>query len=404
MTAAAHRDDLRQDRAGDLLGTLAPEVQAGRAVDACAILVGELDALRGQLHQEALGTSGGPEHPDVGDGRCQERAEVRLVPKEVVRHDHDERPLVRGRDLRRVVGLLHVDEPGRLGVALPVQEPRPVVDDDGTPAEDRGGLHQRDGVVTGPADQQPERGLQHLDERSHVAGQRPDLGRLRGELLLGRTYGLRVDVRIPERALRRAVGLHDDPRTGRDVVARRLEHRHDADGTLFLQGHPEGARDLRRAVGRFDEDLDGAVAAQPEPPDLVVVGGEVPAGQTRPALLHDELGHVGDVAFQATAGDVPDRRAILGDQQARPRPAVRRAADRDDRRERHPLALGRQGLDRLEHVADLAHRSMVRESPRRGEVPPGPRLPGGSRVRSDRTTLRRYRTTRPVPVRKEGSP
>ena len=267
-------------------------------------------------------------------------------------------------------GSLHLDEPGRLGVALAVQEPRPVVDDDGAPAEDRGGLHQRDGVVTGPADQQPERGLQHLDERPHVAGQRSDLGRLRRELLLRRPDGRRVDDRIPERPFGRTVGLHDDPRTGRDVVAGRLEHRHDADGALLLQGHPKGAGDLGGAIGRFDEHLDRAVAAQSESPDLVVVGREVPAGQPRPALLHDEPGHVGDVALQAAAGDVADRGAVLGDQQPRAGAAVRGAADRDDRRERHPLALGRQGLDRLEHVADLAHRSMVRESPEERAIRP----------------------------------
>ncbi len=260
--------------------------------------------------------------------------------------------------------------------------------------------------MSGAADQQSERRFEHLDERPDVAREGADLGRLRRELLLRGEHGGVVDRRIPEGAFARAVGLHDDPGSGLDVIARGLEHRHHADGPLLLERHPQGARDLGGAIGRFDEDLDRAVAAQAEAPHLVVVGREVPAGQPRPALLHDDPGHVGDVALQAAAGDVADRSAVLGDQQPCAGPTVRRSADRDDRGERHPFALGGQGLDRVEHVADLAHTSMVR-SPRERARSCALLDPTGGSARGIRVTGLHSRAIEgpgPSPVRKEGSP
>ena len=222
--------------------------------------------------------------------------------------------------------------------------------------------------MPGAADQQAERRLEHLDERPNVAGERADLGCLRRELLLRREHGGVVDARIPERSFARTVGLHDDPGPGLDVVARGLEHRHHADGSLLLERHPQRTRDLGRAIRRFDEDLDRAVAAQPEPPHLVVVGREVPAGQPSPAVLHDDAGHIGDVTLQAAAGDVADRSAVLGNQQTCAGPPVRGPAHGDDRGQRHPFALADRDSIACEHVADLAHESMVRESVRTGET------------------------------------
>ena len=103
----------------------------------------------------------------TGDAKNERRY---ALSRRKLRHDDDDGPLVGGRNVGRVRRLLHVDESCRLGVALLVQEPLSVVDDDRVPAQHCRGLHHRDSVVTGPADQQPERGLKHLDERPHVTG------------------------------------------------------------------------------------------------------------------------------------------------------------------------------------------------------------------------------------------
>ena len=123
-------------------------------------------------------------------------------------------------------------------------------------------------------------------------------------------------------------------------------------------------RDRGRALGGLDEHLDRAVAAEPEPPHLVVVGGEVPAGEAGRAFLHHDARQIGDVAFQAAAADVADGRALLRHQQTGPRPAVGRPAHRDDRRQRHPSPLRAEALDCLQDVGDLAHASMVVRRPR----------------------------------------
>ena len=67
--------------------------------------------------------------------------------------------------------------------------------------------------------------------------------------------------------------------TARDLG---LQRRDDADRPLFLERH-RAARPCHRgrALGGLDEHLDRAVAAEPEPPHVVVVGGEVPAGEAR---------------------------------------------------------------------------------------------------------------------------
>ena len=236
--------------------------------------------------------------------------------------------------------------------------------------------------MTGAADQEAERGLEHLDERPDVAEQRADLGQLRGELLLGRLDGGDIDGWISERSLARAVGFDDDPRTRGHVITGRLEDRHHADRPLFLQRHPEGAGHLGRAVRRFDEHLDRAVAAEAETPDFVVVGREVPSREARPALLHDDLRHVGDVALQAAARDVADRGAILRDQQSRTGPSVGRAAHGDDRRERHPLAFRGRGIRSPGARRRSRSRARWYGSPREGARPRTTVRSSGLRSRS----------------------
>ena len=230
--------------------------------------------------------------------------------------------------------------------------------------------HERDRVVAGAHDQQRSGGSSTSTNARTSPGSGPDLGVAAPRAArFAASTAASSTAAITERSFARAVGFHDDPgdrsdrrRAGDSSTVTRLI------GSFLFERHPQGTRDLGRAIRRFDEDLDRAVAAEPEPPHLVVVGREVPAGQASPAFLHDDAGHVGDVTLEAATADVADRSAVLGDQQPGAGPPVRGSADGDDRGERHPFALGGQGLDRLEDVADLATPAMVRESPRTGET------------------------------------
>src|SRR6476646_954137 len=49
-----HRHDLRNDRLRDLVGSLGAEVETRRSVDPRALLVGDLDAVLGKIHQDPL--------------------------------------------------------------------------------------------------------------------------------------------------------------------------------------------------------------------------------------------------------------------------------------------------------------------------------------------------------------
>ena len=169
-----------------------------------------------------------------------------------------------------------------------------------------------------------------------------------------------------------------EPRPRFHAGAPGLQHGHQADRARLLERHPERARDLGRLLRGLDEHLDRAVAPEPEPPHGVVVGGEVPARQARGPFIHHDPGDVRNVALEAAAADVADRRPLFGDQEPGPRSAVRGPADRHDRGERHALTPGGQGHDRCEDVADLAHAVMLAQvaaSVRRG-VPVAERRAG----------------------------
>ena len=174
-------------------------------------------------------------------------------------------------------------------------------------------------------------------------------------------------------------GPHDDARApGVDRVVLALEHGDHADRLFLLERGPQGVGDVGRLVGGLDEHLDRAVAAEPQAPDRVVVGGEVPAGEAGGALGHHHARHVGDVALEAAAADVADRGAFLGHEQARAGAPIGGASHGDDRGQGHALALGREGLDRIQHVGDLAHASMVAQAAgeRRTGTDPSPPAPG----------------------------
>ena len=143
--------------------------------------------------------------------------------------------------------------------------------------------------MAGPADQQAQRGLQNFDERPDVAGQRPDLRGLGVELLQrGGDGSLNRGSASPSDPSLVPSGFTTMPSAGPHVSSSRLEGGDHADRALLLQGHPEGSGNLRRSVGWFDEHLDRTVAAETQAPDVVVVGGQVPAGQAGPTLLHHD--------------------------------------------------------------------------------------------------------------------
>ena len=243
------------------------------------------------------------------------------------------------------------------------EERRAVVDHHRTPADARGRAHERDRIVARAADHQAERRFQHFDERADAVDEGPDLGALLLEQLARGEDRLDVEVRVTQGALDLALGGdHQAGAGGHQVGCLRLQDGHQADRPRFLQRAPERAGGLGRPVGGLDEDLDRAVATQAQPPDLVVVGGEVPPRQAGDAFLHHEAGHVGDVAFQAAAADVADRCAVLGHQQPGPGAPVRGAPNGHDRGERQALALRGQRLDGLQHVGDLTHSSIVRRT------------------------------------------
>src|SRR6266545_738939 len=81
--ARAHREDLGDHRQRHLLRPVGADVEAHGPVHPTLV-----HARRGgDILEDALGALARPEHPDVRDGRADQRPQVRLVVGEVVGHD-----------------------------------------------------------------------------------------------------------------------------------------------------------------------------------------------------------------------------------------------------------------------------------------------------------------------------
>ena len=188
----------------------------------------------------------------------------------------------------------------------------------------------------------------------------PDLGAVGFEQLACGRDRFRIDVDISQRPVHRSRGLDDEPGAfGHELGRRGLEDRDDADPARLVQGSTERVGDLGRAVRGFDEDLDRAVAAEPEAPDRVVVGGQIPAREPGSSLVHHHPSEIGHITLEAATADVADGCPFLGHEQPRSGAPVRGASHGHDRGERHPLATIGEGLDGGQDVGDLAHDRIV---------------------------------------------
>ena len=253
---------------------------------------------------------------------------------------------------------LDVDEPGR----RPGSARR-----SGTPAgrrrrsafQPRPAAARTSGMASWPAPQTSSRsgGSSTSTNARTPPAKRPDLRALGREQLARRRRRprrRRADPRASRPARRRRAAR----RSGRPARRRR---RSDSSTVTTLIGRSSSsairsapATSAARSAGSMKTSI---APLQPSPSPHTASSSAVrsqPARRAR-ALVHHDPGHVGDVALQAAAADVADRRALLGDQQPGAGAAVGRAADGDDRGQRHPLALGGQRLDRGQDVGDLAH-------------------------------------------------
>ena len=170
-------------------------------MDPRPLLVGDLDAFRGEVHQDPLRSRRRSEHRDVADVGLQEPPQVVAVAQVVVRHHDRERSLVRrggGAHLRR---LLDANERVRLGIPFLAEERGPIVDHDRVPADRRRGSHERDRVVARAAHHEAKGRLEHFDEGANRAGKGADLGAAGGEELFRGHRGLSVDIGVAERAV-----------------------------------------------------------------------------------------------------------------------------------------------------------------------------------------------------------
>ena len=232
-----------------------------------------------------------PEHPDVGDGRCQERPQVLLVPQEVVGHHDRERALVdRRRPSRRRSGASTWTNPAALGVALGREERRPVVDDDRR-SSPSAGRRRTSGIASWPAPQieQAQRRFQHLDERTDVAGERSGSRSARRRELLA------APRRPPRRRRRRrrafprlvAVGPHDDPRPGSHAVARATRGRSRRRSVAPPRG-PSAARPRPRPRCSAGSMKTSIAPLQPRPSPQTSSSSAVrsqPASRARPSSI-----------------------------------------------------------------------------------------------------------------------
>ena len=281
-------------------------------------------------------------------------------------HHDDRRPVVDRRLRRHLARLPDVDE--RRGLREPVvrQEELAVVDDDRPPPDRGRRCHERHRVVAGAAHDQPQRRLQHLDEHPGAAGERPDLAS--GRQRAGRGAAAsppRSPPSSPSDPCDRPVGRHDEPRAGQ-----RRRHRSDSTTVTRQIGCSRSsairsapATSAARSAGSMKTSI-APLHPSPRPHTSSSSAVRSQPREPRAAFLHHDLRHVGDVALEAPAADVADRRALLGDQEPGAGAPVRRPADRHDRGERHPFAASGQRLDGLEDVRDLAHGAMLGQVPR----------------------------------------
>src|SRR6266508_549144 len=165
LPRAPDGQDLRHDRGCDLLRPLAPEIDPGRPVDLRQVLVAGHHPVAAELVQEPVRPDLRPEHPDVRHVGPQERPQVLPVPQVVVAHDYNGGPLVGPRRLRGILRPFDVHEPRRSRIPLFGQEHGALVHDEGPPPQRGRRGNDRDGVVSGPADQEARRRLENLHER-----------------------------------------------------------------------------------------------------------------------------------------------------------------------------------------------------------------------------------------------
>ncbi len=321
----AHSEDLGDDRPRHLLGPFGAEVEPRRSVHPVEGAGVDRHAGRLQVVDQALEAGPGPQHPQVGRGPGQEGLQVVAVAREVVAHHHHTGALV-DTDLLGDTQGFGPDPAGGAGEALGAEQRRSVVHHHHLPTQPGRELHQGDGVAAGAAHHQPGRRPEHLDEGPVVAVDGDQSRGAGGQRLEGQPTAGGVEVVRAEAALDPTIGTHHDPGARR----RALGHRDHRRGLVAGGRRPQRGDQRLCPLGRFDEHVDGAVAAQAPAPQRLVVGGEVEVQQAGLAVGHHLPGRGHHVAFQAAAGDVADGLAVGGHHQARPRPAVGRALHRDD--------------------------------------------------------------------------
>ena len=305
---------------------------------------------------EALATVGlralGAHRADVGARRLQRDQQRRVVELGIVREDDDVRRLVGRAEL--LEGLLGPgrDDAERVGEALGRGEARARIDDVGPPAADAGQRRQVLRVLDGAEDDDPRIGVDDVDEE--VAA---NLGALLPHELLGVGLALGVELGVAERALRRAVGaheqllalvraLHDGDERGAPVLARDLCE-------LLVDAH--GSKRSTQTSISPPHGSPTSQASSSAMPNVSSCGS--------PPLVEDLVGDLDDRALDAAAGHHARDLAAVVDRHLRARRARRRAARAGDGGDRHLRPFADPAIDVLDYVLHRVAPSTVSRRP-----------------------------------------